>query len=98
MATGRLAFALDGRAAHHGCSAVSAGAAAAGHIVATAPNPAAPALMNPRRPGFGIRDSEFDEFLSAGGRDRPSEFFMIVLREQASAVFSESNPCGRWGE
>src|SRR5205814_5368422 len=81
IATGRLAFALDGRASHHGCSDVSAAAAGADRIAVLAPNPApAPAaaavLINPLRP-------------STDGRDAPCESFIIVLRAHAS-TFSES--------
>src|SRR4249919_2565216 len=80
MATGRLALALDGRASHHGCSGVSAAAAAAGRIVAIAPNPApAPALMNPLRP-------------STDGRDAPAESLIVVLREHTSTVLQRAIP------
>src|SRR5262245_5691455 len=55
MATGRLAFALNGRASHHGCS-VSAGVAAAGCMAARAPRPPAPVLMKALRPSPDDRD------------------------------------------
>src|SRR5215510_11013656 len=69
MARGRLALALDGRASHQGCS-VSAGVAAVGPSVASAPSPPAPVLMKVLRPSPDDRDDR--SFISSSATGTPN--------------------------
>src|SRR4051812_30456740 len=83
MATGTLAFALAGRALHHGCRDVSAGAPGVGNrVAAAAPSPAAaPALMKPLRP-------------SVDGCDGRFEFIFSIILPTGSASSSASDGLG----
>src|SRR6266496_4364506 len=91
MATGRLAFALDGRASHQGCSGVSAATAGAGCVAAMAPNPApaVAALMNPLRPSTDGRDARSNSFITSCANTR-QRFQRTVGLERA-----DGSTCGR---